>query len=345
MNPSGLCVPGLFLVLSILSPGFAAEAWNPRLYFGTVNSNQQLLDGPAWAKTRDRVDGMLLHLHFFVRHMETPGNKVISNADTVIRGLTPLLKGKPNLMELTFHIQNSKSSPEEIGRGHASNLAYLESLGIPVAGVTADWILSIWSVATNEVQRREGEAREDYGKRVLQNMVGKSARYIRAFRAAGGKQAVHAVFPPVYMDEGRWVNARKSDRLGLNSSDIVLALGEVGFAGFVADSPFGIMQNPDYQAQGYLEALKRIEARCREKGLTFGLILNGDSKAEAGEAYDLDFGKNCLEGLELLKREGLRPDPLVLESWYRGPYRLVPETAPGTFTHTVLEIGSNLKKP
>ena len=41
---------------------------------------------------------------------------------------------------------------------------------------------------TNEVTRGEGEGREDYGKRILQNMVGKSERYIKAFRAAGGCQ-------------------------------------------------------------------------------------------------------------------------------------------------------------
>lgn len=333
-----------FLLSSMLT---AAETgpYRPRLYFGTVNSNAQLLEAGGWPRTRARVDGMLLHLHFFLRHMETPGNRIVTNADKVIRGLAPLLAGKSNLIELTFHIRDAKSSPEQIGRTHASNIAALESLGIPIAGVTADWILSILEVQTNETPRTAGEAREAFGQRILAGVVDKSARYLSAFRASGRSEPVYAVYPPLYLDEGPWTNARRVDRFGLTTSRIVEGLARVGFAGFVADSPFGVMANATYRGQGYFDALRSIQATCRSRGIVFGLILNGDNKAEAGEAYDLEYGANTVDALSLLLEQGLRPDPLVLESWYRGPYRLVPETLPGSFTHTVLEVARRLDAP
>ncbi len=319
------------------------KPWRPQLYFGTVNFNDQLTALDQWKQTAARTDGMLLHLHFFIRHLTTPGNQNVPNAAETIQKIAPNLAGKPNIIELTFHIQNAASSPEEIARTHAKNIADIEKAGIPIAGVDVDWILSILDVETRQTMRLPSETDDHYFTRVLQGVIAKSARYVRAFRAAGRVEKLYAVFPPLYVDEGRWQNARKVVRGGITVSRILNGLFDAGFDGFTADSPYFILSNPTYKAAGYYDALHSIETTCHQRGKSFGIIINGDNK-ETSDAYDRQFAKTSLDALDLVMSAGLRPDQIISESWYKGPYHLVPETTPGSYTNTVLEIARRLKR-
>ncbi len=320
-----------------------ATPWRPQLYFGTVNFNDQLTELKAWKNTASRVDGMLLHLHFFVRNLDTPGNRKVENAEQTIRKIAPNLTGKPNILELTFHIRSASTSPEEIARTHAKNIADLETAGIPVAGINVDWILSILDVQAAETSRTPGETDDAYGTRVLEGAIGKSARYMKEFRAQGRDEKLYAVFPPVYVDEGRWVNVRKAVRHGITVSRILSRLFDAGFAGFTADSPYFVLSNPVYKSAGYYDALSSIENTCRQRGKSFGFIVTGDNK-ESGEAYDARFAKTSLDAFNLVYEAGLRPDQIISESWYKGPFRLVPESLPGTYTYTVLQLADHVGK-
>lgn len=316
--------------------------WRPEFYFGTVNHNDQFARLDQWRRAAERADGMLLHVHFFVRRLTTPDNRPVKDAGATIRALAPNLARKKNLLELTYHLRSPATSPEAIAAEHAKNVADIEGTGIPVAGVNVDWILGgLTNVQRTETPRRPGESDDSHQTRILNGAVAKSARYVKAFRAAGRDEKLYAVFPPVYLDEGPWTNARKEVRPGLSASRLLHGLFDAGFDGFTADSPLFVLANPAYEAAGYLDALRSLEWTCRRRGRPFGFIVTGDNAA-TGAAYDKEFARSSMEALDALLAAGLRPDQVISESWYKGPYRLVPETEPGTFTHTVLRLADRL---
>ncbi len=320
-----------------------AALWKPKLLFGTVNFNDQLAKNPdQWRRGAARMDGMLLHLHFFVRQMSAPGAQKVEGAEATIRQLAPMLQNKANVIELTYHIRDTTSSPEAIALDHARQIERMEKeFGIPIAGVNVDWILSGLAVQMTETPRQPTESDDAYFTRILKGVLAKSARYVAAFRAAGRGEALIAVFPPLYVDEGPWTNARSEVRPGITTSRILNGLFDLGFDGFTADSPFFILANPAYRTAGYYDALRSIEWTCKQRGKAFGFIVNGNN-SEDGAAYDARFAKTSLEALDLVRAAGLRPDAIILESWYKGPFNLVPETQSDTLTGTFLSIAQKL---
>lgn len=332
------------------APALAAKVeWRPQLLFGGVNFHEQLAQNPQqWQKTAARMDGMLLHIHFWVRNKNVPSDTkvkstTIENADAIKRGIAPSLRNKNNVIELTYHIRDATSSPETIALDHAAQVERLEKeIGIPISAVNVDWILGGLEVQKAETPRAAGESDDVYFTRILNGVVAKSARYVTAFRAAGRTEKLIAVFPPIYMDEGPWTNVRKAVRPGLTTSRIVNALFDIGFDGFTADSPYYLLANPTYRAAGYYDALRSIQWTCHQRGKSFGFIINGDNGENDPQAYDATFAKTSLEALELVRVAGLRPDQIVFESWFKGPFKLVPETQENTFTNTLLKIATKL---
>ena len=319
-------------------------AWNPALLFGTVNFNEQLADdAAAWRRADARMDGMLLHVHFFVRGMAAPGTAKVDGAAETIRRLAPALKDKANVLELTYHLTGPDSSPERIARDHAAQVARIENeFGIPVAAVNVDWILSQIEVQAAETPPVEGEADADYGRRLTAGLIAKSERYVKAFRAAGRDEPLYAVFPPAYLGEGPdWPGVGRHPRPGMTLTDVLGGLFSVGFDGFTADSPLNLLRNPDLRAKGYWRALEAVEAVCRRDGKRFGFIVNGNNEKDGGD-YDAQFQSDVLAVADLLREAGLRPDTLIVESWYRGPFRLAPDATPGTLTNTFLRLADSL---
>jgi hypothetical protein len=326
-----------FFAISFFLLNLRLEA-APKFYFGTVNYQEQFTNLSSWSNALNASDGMILHVHFWVRKMSTAPTKAVSNADDIARAIAPALSKKTNSIELTFHIRDSNSSPETIGIEHAKNIKELEALGIPIGSVNVDYILSIFDVAGARVPKET----TDRGKAMLEIMADLSARYVKAFRAAGRNEELHAVFPPLYMDEGVWTNARKVERWGLTTSKIIEMLFQVGFSGFTADSPYFVISNDGRQQAGYPQAIRSIEATCHQHGKQFGFIINGENKLK-GDDYDFQFAKDTFNSYDWLIKNEVKPDRLFFESWYIGPYTLVPDTKDGTFTHTALELARKIK--
>lgn len=348
LSQSFLAYLTLFVSLACCSHVARAQAetpekWQPELYFGTVNFNEQLTQLEQWRQTAARTDGMLLHVHYFVRHMDTPRNQKLAGVEATIREIAPVLRGKSNLFELTYDIRSADSSPEEIARMHAQNIETIEAAGVAVSTVNVDWILGGFDVQMKQTPRLTDESEADYFTRLLQGVLAKSARYVAALRAVGRDEKLIAVFPPIYIDEGPWINARKKMRPGISSSRILNGIFDIGFDGFTADSPYFVMSNADYRAAGYFDALRSIEQTCRKRGKSFGFILNGDNDKD-GAAYDAQFRQNTLSALDLMREANVRPDQIIVESWYKGPFELVPETQANTLTNTVLQVADALDK-
>lgn len=121
------------------------------------------------------------------------------------------------------------------------------------------------------------------------------------------------------------------------------------FAGFTSDSPYG-----DYQKWGGSEtnadAVKHrrkiilYEDWLHQHGREHHFIANSTGSDFSGfntttqvgrDAWDLLYKQQSLRSIQLHQLEGGRPDKVYFESWYDGPFTMVPETQNGTFTNLV----------
>jgi autotransporter-associated beta strand protein len=118
------------------------------------------------------------------------------------------------------------------------------------------------------------------------------------------------------------------------------------FTGFNTDSPYR-----GYQAWGGSEAnadavrhrrkIIRYEQWLQQNGREHYFIANStggswpDTSTPAGrDAWDLQFKQDSMRSLQLHQLEGGRPDRVIFESWYEGPFSMVPETKNGSYANT-----------
>jgi regulation of enolase protein 1 (concanavalin A-like superfamily) len=119
------------------------------------------------------------------------------------------------------------------------------------------------------------------------------------------------------------------------------------YSGFNTDSPYR-----GYQAWGGSEtqtdAMRHrrkiilYEQWLQEQGRQHYFIANStggswpDTSTPAGrDAWDLQFKQDSLRSFQLHQLEGGRPDRVIFESWYEGPFSMVPETKNGSYANTV----------
>lgn len=127
------------------------------------------------------------------------------------------------------------------------------------------------------------------------------------------------------------------------------------FTGFNTDSPYR-----GYQAWGGSEAnadairhrrkIVRYEQWLQQNGRQHYFIANStggswpDASTAAGrDAWDLQFKRDSLRSFQLHQLEGGRPDRVIFESWYDGPFSLVPESKDGSYANTVRDALYYLK--
>jgi autotransporter-associated beta strand protein len=124
------------------------------------------------------------------------------------------------------------------------------------------------------------------------------------------------------------------------------------FAGFTTDSPYagyqkwgGSETNPD--ALKHREKIILYERWLQQRGRGHDFIANSaggtdfdgfDTSTQAGrDAWDIQYKAQSLRSIQLHQLEGGRPDRVLFESWYEGPFTMVPETKNGSFANLALE--------
>ena len=101
------------------------------------------------------------------------------------------------------------------------------------------------------------------------------------------------------------------------------------------------------------DIFRRLQKWSNERKLPFMVVVNtepkfpGDIKTFDDEkriATDIAYREDCLEYISKLHADGIRPDWILLESWYSTPTKNVPETEEGTFFHTTNECIKHIRK-
>ena len=118
------------------------------------------------------------------------------------------------------------------------------------------------------------------------------------------------------------------------------------FAGFTTDSPYsGYMKwggsETFSQAVQHRDKIRLYEAWLQANGTEHQLIANDNTGGATGtqaekDTWDSTYADNSMRSIQLHQLEGGRPDRVLLESWYSGPFTLVPETKAGSFTNLAM---------
>ena len=118
------------------------------------------------------------------------------------------------------------------------------------------------------------------------------------------------------------------------------------YAGFTTDSPYR-----DYMcwggsetygdAQKHRQKIRLYEAWLQANGVEHQLIANSDVGDASGtqaerDAWDSAYADESLRSIVLHQLEGGRPDKVIFESWYDGPFTLVPETKSGSYANLAM---------
>ncbi len=95
-----------------------------------------------------------------------------------------------------------------------------------------------------------------------------------------------------------------------------------------------------FEAPGW-EGVRALEAGCHQRGLRFSLIYwaaDVPAMRRRGLLTESTWEQGILQEGAAYQATGAVPDEMVIESWVSAPDRSVPETEPGTFTHSVLDF-------
>lgn len=118
------------------------------------------------------------------------------------------------------------------------------------------------------------------------------------------------------------------------------------FTGFNSDSPYRGYQawgGSETQADALRHRRKIIlyEQWLQARGRQHYFIANSTggswpntSTQDGRDDWDLQFKRDSMRSLQLHQLEGGRPDRVIFESWYDGPFSMVPETKDGSYANT-----------
>ncbi len=351
------------------------------LYWGGYRNMAQLVEPDAeWDFVKHNMDGFFLHGAYWCWDEAVPevAPKLAAELAEVDCGLA-LEVGWPHT---TFEADDKLG--RVAGETDAARVQKLRGFGLPIEEVGVDWHIFIFKVVAQQYPNwtsrdlfvhitgdREGYPDEGPA------FAGYWRDYIRALRAGVPDLAIGLVDSPVYFkwagmptygkneltlaplkdDEGNPILVDgKEVSFDWDGYDIFSSCFKVSreegapLVAFTTDSP----QNYTWDwADPVAVRLHREKIRTYERWLhSFGarhtFICNDSGREYEGlspDDWDARYAARSLEALQKYQAEGGRADRYLFESWYDGPYSIVPETRPNSFTNLVMKAIRYLKGP
>ena len=114
------------------------------------------------------------------------------------------------------------------------------------------------------------------------------------------------------------------------------------FAGVTVDNPYEYLVGQHFSVKlkdptqvDWLGRVRAYEDFARSQGLEFNLIVNSEA---GGKASDQAFYDGTLKMVEIYRGAVGRPTRLIVQSWYRFPQTIVPDSAPYSMTGLVRAV-------
>ena len=356
---------------SLLPP---THAYRPaQIYFGAYRRNEPLSDHPdQWSFVLDHADGFMMHFGFWLN------NDYKADPVATARKLGPILQAHhlKTMMEVGFPQRMQK--PETVdgmgkfyGQEFGKKITDFEAAtGLHVDEIECELRLFIF--------RQFADRHPDWSvEQIINNITGGPAGastssadpacvpdFLDALRQAVGDRPIDFGCPPVYVPWKGLFTAGNDMRVTRTAAlidgkprpgttplifDGPTFWGEMFQSkvhGFVCDSPWYLMGNSDYAQQGYLKKIVDVGRFVQARGKAFEFIVNASpKKGLAPGEWDRQYTQQSMQSLITYQLVGGRADRYILESWYDGPYEIVPETQPNTFTNLLRQAIVYLKGP
>lgn len=333
-----------------------------QVYFGAYRNMDQLVEPDAkWNFVKQNMDGFIMHFGYWLNN-DYKGDP-IGVGKKLAAQLNPLHKnwmmevGWPNGIDDNFDDMGGS-----YGTKQAAQIKQFErDTGIVTNEISCDLRLF--------VMRDTVKYFPDYNYAdIYQKVLGDSPNYpadgpaknpywptyvgIMNRELPGVK--INVTFPPIYVSWNQYpaannemvITSPNNGVMKFEGHDFMNSLFKPDIDGYIADSPYDIMSNPLYQGQGYLKKVVAIQTWLHQRGAQFSHIINGapnDKLKLSPTDWDAKYKENSLNALHLFQSVGGRADRYILESWYKGPYKIVPETEQGTYTNLVMDAIKYLK--
>ena len=205
--------------------------------------------------------------------------------------------------------------------------------------------------------------------------------FLKTMRASIGDRPINIGCPPVYVPwknsyvvgrDMRYVrtadlDAGKKPKAGapalvFDGPAFWGAIFQSNTTGFVCDSPWFLIGDEKLAAKGYRQKVVDLTRFVHARDKAFSFIVNAspskslaadgfqrEATADADPKYDAEWDRRYTEqsmkSLVTYQLAGGRADRYIFESWYDGPFTIVPDTQPNTFTNLVRQAILFLKGP
>ncbi|MCL5270455.1 MAG: hypothetical protein M1457_07885 [bacterium] len=126
---------------------------------------------------------------------------------------------------------------------------------------------------------------------------------------------------------------------------VVKATREAGIPlrGVLVDAPYDYVTGhhpdshlPDPTKADFMGRVRDLEDYVHSQGLEFTLTINSETPGSAND--DKKYYEDTLAYMDAYRGRGGRPDHWLVESWYPGPQKVVPESEPYTFSYLVKAV-------
>jgi hypothetical protein len=335
---------------------------------------------PGWSFVRDNMDGFLMHGAYWNFNTAAP-DVARQLASTLNDRRIPVMMemGWPDPHDTMDDGVGARAGAADVGR-----LKRMAALGIHVDEVSVDWHIFIFRMVcqAHPDWKASDVLAEITGDRDGYPTSGPArgaywTDYVSALHRAFPCLKIDVCDSPVYF---RWAGMPTYGKdvltlnplLGKDSKPIIVDNKPVSFdfdgldifsalfrssraagiplSGFVTDSPadYNWSWADPIARKWHLEKIRTYERWLHARGGMHTMIINDSGREYTAlnpDAWDQRFHDRSLMDLQQYQAEGGRADRYQLESWYSGPYSVVPEDKPGSFTNLVRDAIEYLKGP
>ena len=341
---------------------------------GTYSRLTQLTNTSGWDFVKRYQDGFLLHGYVWVNAASR-----MTNAATVGAAIGAQLAPFNGRFWLEDGWRPRASDPNyghSSAPGQAAHAAEMLALGMPLSEITQDFNPLWREFCTNYL----GWATNDIRALITGYTNGTSAAYpyhsgqwrdfATDFNALRPDVKQGWTWSPVWFhwltgpslgtDNGVFSISLGGTNRAFNwdfydfMRDAALIGGELGLPfAFASDCPWDYFGeypgNPGgwsaaWQAQNR-KKIRDYEAWLAVRDLRHTLICNSSDNGSAGnpDAYDRAYKTNSLRSIYLHQQEGGRAGRYLFESWYQGPFAILPEAKAGSYANLTLDAIKFLK--
>lgn len=344
-------------------PGIGWNAQIPtEVTWGAYRNNPQLTASPdSWDFVNRYSDGFLFHCAYWTQETLFPEMKNTALA------LSPILKkySKKLIAEIgwpgsypQFTVNDTLGTRK--GNENLNTLNKLKSYGFAIDEINNDWHMYLWkamclyyyTMTSAQIEDKAAQFYKDYAAVIWNSYPNVVIRPIDSpvwftwdsYPSLGDKNNYQRFWPLTKTDGTPFTVNGQSFYFDFNWRTIMNAcinkIADARFDGFASDTPYSYTvwggANSAAAIQ-YRQKIRTYEAYFhsikKKHHYTANSDANGPESDKAG--WDKNYSLNSLQSMRTHQQEGGRPDSFLFESWYDGPYTMVPETQAYTMTWMV----------